>query len=284
MSNIFIRHHFIKLNNIDSETDIKLKNLNILSFPLHNKVVKKTDNELFIIKFYKYYQINNLVDKDYDFFDKNNFNYKYFELFIILDYLNHKLEHPYFLDYIGLINIHYYYQHNRDITSLYNVGIVMKCYQTLSEYLDINKTLDTKNFIKNIYNIVDLSIYLKNKYEIYHGDIKIDNIVVNDNKYYLIDWGIIMDIDEIYDNKKRPLDGNTEMYPHYNVTSEQFFIYSIGILMVRILGWNYGIKYTDFIQSYTLSLILEKIPREIISIFEELIYDICNNKIENIYE
>ena len=284
MSNIFIKHDIIKLNNIDNDTLIKLNNLNILSFPVQNKTVKKTDNG-FIIKFYKYYNINNLIDINNNYFDNNNNNnHYYFELFLIMDYLNKKLEHPFFLNYIGLINIHNYYQYNRDISTLYNIGIVMTCYQTLSEYLDNNLILDPIKFITNIYNIVDLSIYLKDNYKIYHGDIKIDNIVVKDDIYYLIDWEIVMEIDSVYDINNRPTNGNTEMYPHYNVTSEGFFIYSIGILMIRIIGWNYDVNYNDFIKTFALPSILVKIPLEKIVLYEDLINDIYNKKIEDIYD
>ena len=282
MNNYNIKHQIIKLNNnIDNDNYKKLYNLNIKSYPLNNKMVKKTDNGL-IIKFYKYYNLSDLIDKNYNYFDDINKNYKYFEIFIILDYLNNKLDHPYFFNYVGITNIFYFYQLNRDITSIYNIGILMERYQTLTEYLDMNKTLDIKNCIKNLYNIVDLSIYIKNKYNVYHGDIKIDNILVKDDNYYLIDWGIVLHIDEVYFNSKRPPEGNTEMYPHYNSSSEHFFIYSIGILMIRILGWDYNVEYKDFTKPFILSIILAKIPIVKIGLFEDLIYDIFNKKIEKI--
>jgi hypothetical protein len=171
-----------------------------------------------------------------------------------------------------------------NITTGHNIGIIMEPEETLDEYLQKYKELDKTELLKNIYNIVDLCIYIKDKYGIYHCDIKTQNILVKDNKFYLIDWESVFTINEIYENKSRPNNGNTEMYPHYDVTSEEFVVYSIGVLIIRILGYHYGVRYIDFVNNIPVNEILDKIPDENIMFCEELIINIFTRKLVKIEE
>lgn len=171
-----------------------------------------------------------------------------------------------------------------NIITGHNIGILMEPEETLDDYLQKNQELDKNEILKNIYNIVDLCIYIKDKYGIYHCDIKTQNILVKDNKFYLIDWENIFLINEVYKNKSRPDNGNTEMYPHYDVTCDEFVVYSIGVLIVRILGYYSGVGYADFVNNIPIDDILDKIPDENIMFCEELIIDIFNRKIVKIEE
>jgi hypothetical protein len=171
-----------------------------------------------------------------------------------------------------------------NITTGHNIGILMEPEETLNEYLEKNKELNKNEILKNIYNIVDLCIYIKDKYGIYHCDIKPNNILVKDNIFYLIDWEIIFLKNEIYQNKSRPNNGNTEMYPHYDVTSEEFVVYSIGVLIIRTLGYYYDIGYEDFVNNVPVDEILNKIPYEKIEFCKELIINIFARKIVKIEE
>jgi len=282
MENIFVGHNFIKINNnIDKNLYINLYNFNITSYQINYKRIKKTDNG-YVIKFFKYSLIDKIMDPTYNFFNINNLDCTDAEPFIILEYLNNKIDHPYFFKYTGITKINNFFHHNEYVKTSFNIGIVMENCETLDQYLDRNVKLNLTEFIKNICNIVDLSIYIKNKYNIYHADVKLDNILVKDNTYYLIDWETIYHKYDMYYNIDRPSNGNTEMYPHYDASGEYFFIYSIGILMIRILGYHFNIKYTDFVKEFILENILEKIILDDIVLFEDLIYDIYEKKIENI--
>lgn len=171
-----------------------------------------------------------------------------------------------------------------NILTGHNIGILMEPEETLDDYLEKNKELDKNEILKNIYNIVDLCIYIKDKYGIYHCDIKTQNILVKDNKFYLIDWENIFLINELYQNKLRPNNGNTEMYPHYDVTSEEFVVYSIGVLIIRILGYHSGVRYADFVDNIPVDEILDKIPDDNVMFCEELIINIFSRKIVKIEE
>jgi len=165
-------------------------------------------------------------------------------------------------------------------------GIIMPIYQTLTNYLNENKNeIKLIDLVKNIINILDLAILIRDKYHIFHGDLKIDNILINNDNFYLIDWEILIKEDEKYYTWQRPKEGNTEMYPFYNCTAEQFFIHSIGVLLLRIFGWNYEVTYKDFIESYSLNYIFTKFPKdsEIYNI-EYIIVDIFNKNYSKIEE
>lgn len=219
---------------------------------------------------------------------------------LVIKYLSGEFESPAFLEYKAVIEIEksskntsYMLENISNLNRINNTiklksnnryGIVMPKYQPLSNYLNYNE-LDLICLMENIINIIDLSILIRDKYKIFHGDLKIDNIVVNNDKFYLIDWEIIFNEGEEYYTWERPKDGNTEMYPHYNCTAEQFFIHSMGVLLLRILGWNYDVVYKDFIENYSLNYILTKFPSDSnICIIEDILIDIFNRKYNKIEE
>ena len=72
------------------------------------------------------------------------------------------------------------------------------------------------------------------------------------------------------------------MYPFYDATAEQFFIYSIGVLIVRIIGYHYGVTYLDFVDNLNIIYILSKIPYEHSKKYDSIILDICKKKIKKI--
>ena len=234
---------------------------------------------------------------------------------LIIKYLSGEFESPAFLEYKAIIEItkvskstSYMLENINKLTTYKNTispsiqnintnndntiklksnntyGIIMPKYQTLSNYLNDNE-LDLKCLVENIINIMDLAILIRDKYKIFHADLKIDNIVVNNDKFYLIDWELIFKEDEKYYTWQRPNNGNTEMYPYYDCTAEQFFIHSIGVLLLRIYGWNYEVTYKDFIQHYSLNYILTKFPQDSdIYNIECILIDIFNRKYTKIEE
>jgi hypothetical protein len=310
--------------NITDDFQSKINNIIIDTYPNINNKVKNTQNNIYIkfyhsnditnIKDLTYSYFNDNKKKDYD----------DIEIFLIKEYLIGNLNHLYFYDYKGITEVKNYNKYvnglptlsninlnmnstigstpipsynlyskndNKIFSSLgyniitgHNVGILMESEQTLDDYLQKNNVLNNNEILKNIYNIVDLCIYIKDKYGIYHGDIKIQNILVKDNKFYLIDWENIFTINDVYQNKLRPNNGNTEMYPHYDVTCDEFVVYSIGVLIVRILGYYSGVGYIDFVNNIPIDDILDKIPDENILLFEELIIEIFSRKIVKIEE
>ena len=290
--NIYLSYNVLSYNNnLDQLSIDELKNYKIDDTDRINKI----DNNIII-------KICEEDDKD--------------EAELIIKYLAGEFKSPAFLEYKAIIEVLKPYQKDTSkiLENIYNLstykntispsirnnntittiklkinrryGIIMPLYQTLSNYLNENKNeIELINLVKNIINILDLAILIRDKYQIFHADLKIDNILVNDNKFYLIDWEIIFKEDEKYYTWQRPTDGNTEMYPFYNCTAEQFFIHSIGVLLLRILGWNYEITYKDFIENYSLNYIFTKFPRdsEIYKI-EYILVDIFNKNYIKIEE
>jgi hypothetical protein len=159
----------------------------------------------------------------------------------------------------------------------------MPQYEKLTTYLN-NNDLDLELILLNIVGILDLSILIRDKYNLIHPDVKLCNIVVDNNIFYLIDWEEAFHKDEMYYNYQRPKDGNTEMYPFYNATAEQFLIHSIGVLLVRIIGYNNEITYKDFMDNIRIEYILSKIPNDIVRPLEPLIMDIFTRKFNKIEE
>jgi hypothetical protein len=163
-----------------------------------------------------------------------------------------------------------------------NYGIIMPKYETLPEYLKKFIDIDSKLLLSNILGILDLCIGIRDTYNFYHKDIKIDNILIKDDKFYLIDWEFIIEQGSIYFSSDRPNEGNTEMYPFYDATGEQFLIHSIGVLLCRIIGYNYNISFKDFIENYAIKYILSNIPDDKIKLYESIILNIYNKKYQKI--
>jgi hypothetical protein len=157
-------------------------------------------------------------------------------------------------------------------------GIIMPLYETLPEYLEKNNDIDPKLLLSNILGILDLCINIRDTYKFYHKDVKIDNILIKDNIFYLIDWEFIIENGNIYFSIDRPGEGNTEMYPFYDATGEQFLIHSFGVLLSRIIGYNYNISYKDFMENYAIEYILSNIPEKKIKLYESIILNIYNKK------
>jgi len=225
------------------------------------------------------------------------------EFYLIKEYITQQFKHQYFLDYYSIIlfdcnlinspdlitKLTYYKDVvspmlNTDNKNVNTIGYIMPKYEPLQKYLNNNNNLSPILLINNILGILDLSILIRDKYELIHSDVKICNIVVNNDTFYLIDWECAFFTDEVYYSSDRPKTGNTEMYPFYDVTAEQFFIHSIGVLIVRILGYRYEVTYKDFIKHLNIKYILTKIPYDIIKPFEYLIIDIFDRKLTKIEE
>jgi hypothetical protein len=250
---------------------------------------------------------NNLVIKYVSIIDEiNQTQYKdNTELFLIKKYLMNEFTHLNFLNYYAIIKFN-----NNNINlnidddqikklTIYknkispalnnttckhnNLGIIMPQYEKLSSYLNNNK-ISTELILLNIIGILDLSILIRDKYDFIHPDVKLCNIVVNDNIFYLIDWEEAFNINDMYYSYQRPSIGNTEMYPFYNATAEQFLIHSIGVLIVRIIGFHSEITYKDFMDNIRIEYILGKIPNDIVKPFELLIIDIFTRKFNKIEE
>lgn len=270
-------------------------------------------NTIKLLKIDNQYRINiknNLVIKYINVIeDSNQTQYKdNTELFLIKKYLMNEFTHLNFLNYYAIIKFDNNINLNIDddqiqkltifknrispflnkivnnTTSKYeNYGIIMPQYEKLTSYLN-NNEIDTELILLNIIGILDLSILIRDKYNFIHPDVKLCNIVVNNNIFYLIDWEEAFDKNEMYYNYQRPPDGNTEMYPFYNATAEQFLIHSIGVLIVRIVGFHNEITYKDFMNNIRIEYILSKIPNDILRPFESLIMDIFTRKFNKIEE
>jgi len=294
MNNVvyLLNHEVIKYNkNIDETTMNNCKNiLDIEKIPTYNKRLIVANNN-FVVKF---------LDYSINIIDNPTLNYKYSELFLVNQYLDNKFSHPYFLPYIAITKIINFnrkiikYIENEDpdvekntmvqneyISLIHdmNIGIIMPKCITLEKYLFDNQDLDYTFVLTNIYNILDLAILFRDKYNIIHCDVKLDNIVVNNNIFYLIDWENAFERNEKYYHEDRPTDGNTEMYPHYDTNSEQFFVYSIGVLITRIIGFHYGVRCYDFIENHLLNYVLSKIPNSVLEYYEDLLIHIFVIKI-----
>ena len=230
------------------------------------------------------------------------------ELFLIKKYLMNEFTHLNFLNYYAIVkfdNKKLIYDKDDPFTKLTiyknrispglnniinnttckyeNYRIIMPQYEKLSSYLN-NNEIDTELILLNIIGILDLSILIRDKYNFIHPDVKLCNIIVNNNIFYLIDWEEAFHIDDVYYNYQRPLDGNTEMYPYYDATAEQFLIHSIGVLIIRIIGFHCEITYKDFMDNIRIEYILGKIPNDIVRPYESLIMDIFTRKFNKIEE
>jgi len=248
----------------------------------------------FIIKCFK-------INEEFD--EKNS------EIFLIEKYLMNEFSHNNYLNYYAIIKINKNYNITNDkddsLTKLTiyknkispmlnsienkskdkydNIAVVMPHYEKLSDYLNDND-ITINILLENIIGILDLSILIRDKYNYIHPDVKLCNIVVDNNKFYLIDWEDAYLTKDTYYNQFRPTDGNTEMYPYYDATAEQFLIHSIGVLIVRIIGYHFEITYKDFMENYSIHYILTKIPNKNLRPYEHLILDIFSRKFNKIEE
>jgi hypothetical protein len=264
--------------NIDDTLLEKIKTLPIIDYYNQDERVVYDNLNKIYIKFINKYENNS---------ELNN------EVFITSEILNNRLKNTHLIDFYGIINIiknkptNYissliYKEYNSPETDKrlkvtkhekeINVcGILMPEYDTLESYLDKIDCIEPKILLFNILGILDLMIYVRDKYKYVHSDIKIQNILIKDNIFYVIDWEDIRKMNDPYYSFYRPTEGNTEMYPFYDVSAEQFFIYSIGILIVRILGYKHGVTYKHFMDNKYITQILKMIPPELTKIYEDVI-------------
>jgi serine/threonine protein kinase len=281
------------MNTLDYE--IILSNKNITTELIEEMKKLKIDKEI--------------VDKRVAIYNKKNFVVKYInkyeiypnknaEFIIVEDVINKKFVNPHIIDIYAMIKFNYIKKSTtilkKDISPHTtkkrkiededhdNFGFIMPIYETLSEYLEKNNDIDPKLLLSNILGILDLCISIRDTYNFYHKDIKIDNILIKDDIFYLIDWEFIIENGSIYFSDERPIQGNTEMYPFYDATGEQFLIHSIGVLITRIIGFNYNVTYEDFMKNYAIEYILSNIPEEKTELYEKLLLNIYDKKYQKI--
>lgn len=247
---------------------------------LNNKLdttILNTIKSLRIDNTYRISSTDNIVIKCFQINEESDV--KDSEIFLIEKYLMNEFTHNNYLDYYAIVKIN-----NNKSKNIHNdIAVVMPHYKKLSDYLydnDINMNI----LLENINGILDLCILIRDKYNYIHPDVKLCNIVVNNNRFYLIDWEYAYLTKDMYYTKFRPIEGNTEMYPFYDATSEQFLIHSIGVLIIRILGFHFEITHNDFMSNYSIHYILTKIPNNIIIPYTSLILDIFTRKFNKIEE
>jgi len=282
------------MNNLDYE--LILYNKNLSTELIEQMKVLKIDREI-IDRRVAIYKEKNFVVKyinKYDIYPSKNA-----EFIIVKDIINNKFTNPHLIDIHAMIKFNCtkkitHILEKKDISphttkkrkieddEQDNYGIIMSIYETLPEYLLKNNDIDPKLLLSNILGILDLCINIRNTYNFYHKDIKVDNILIKDDRFYLIDWEFIIAYDSIYFSSDRPKEGNTEMYPFYDATGEQFLIHSIGVLITRIIGYNYNITFEDFMQNYAIDYILSNIPEEKTELYETLLLNIFDKKYNKI--
>jgi serine/threonine protein kinase len=283
--------------------------MNILDYEI---ILSNKNNTTELIEEMKLLKIDKeIVDKRVAIYKKENFVVKYInkyeiypnknaEFIIVEDVINKKFVNPHLIDMHAMIKFNYTKKltqilvKKKDISPHItkkikledeehdNFGFIMPIYETLSEYLQKNNDIDPKLLLSNILGILDLCIDIRDTYNFYHKDIKIDNILIKNNRFYLIDWEFIIEKGSIYFSDERPTQGNTEMYPFYNATGEQFLIHSIGVLITRIIGFNYNVTYDDFMKNYAIEYILSNIPEEKTELYEKLLLNIYDKKYQKI--
>jgi len=252
--------------------------VNNISFKIliHNpdidfSILKKIET-LNINKLYNYNK-RVIIDEDTNICIK--FSEKNSELFFTSEIINKYIEDKHLIQYYGIIELY----EDGNTTDLF--GILMANYNTLDKYLE-NIDIDSKLLLSNILGIIDLTIKVRDKYDFIHGDLKINNILIKNDIFYLIDWEYILYTTDLYSTKNRPKTGNTEMYPFYDATSEEFFIHSVGVLIVRILGYNYNVTYKCFMKNLSIYYMLSCIPIKNRFIFENIINSIFNREYHKI--
>jgi len=292
---LYINHEIIKFSTItnDCAKDICNKILELDKIPTYKKRLIHSNNN-FVIKFIQY---------DIDKLNNEKCNNLDSEIYLINQYLENKFSHPSFFPYTAITNIINFGRKVLDnsdsneininkskviqdeyitLVTPMNIGIIMPKYTPFEMYLFDNQDLEYTFVLKNILNILDLAILIRDKYNMIHCDVKLENVVVNNDIFYLIDWENTFRLDEIYYHEDRSSTGNTEMYPHYDVNSEDFFIYSIGVLITRIIGFHYGVTCHDFMENLLLNYILSKIPNNVLNHYDDLLIHIFVVKIHKI--
>lgn len=153
---------------------------------------------------------------------------------------------------------------NENVTDIGNCDIIRykpKIYQIVYEYggIDLNK-LFVYNHIITKYPNLDIYDFLKKFIEIFkgldilsnhglvHRDIKIDNILFNGNKIFLIDFGLLTNVDMIYK------DNNPEIYYHNNpfYYPSELFLFSALLLNKNIPSYRrpYVEEFLNIINNY----------------------------------
>jgi serine/threonine protein kinase len=120
--------------------------------------------------------------------------------------------------------------------------IVMKCYTPLHNHLKVLKS--KKIFNKNIVTDILIDVFngcqwMLNNLNLVHSDLKIDNILVDlkTNNYIISDFGITAKYNKYYYcANKFNYSGNISMYPFYNCYYNKFVLYSIGVLLLNVMG------------------------------------------------
>ena len=120
--------------------------------------------------------------------------------------------------------------------------IIMKCYTPLHIYLEFlktNKKLNKNTITDILIDVFNGCQWISNNFNISHTDLKIDNILVDlkTNNYIISDFGInAKSNDYYYCKNKFKYSGDITMFPFYNCYYKKFVLYSIGVLLLNIMG------------------------------------------------
>lgn len=169
------------------------------------------------------YLCNNTFSKDLNLVSKIFINKKYWEeeIELNLKVLSHDTENNFTIqminycefiytsEFINSVNIdekkdkgvfNYLKENDKAYQIIYEYGGI-NLYELLTkkEYLDKIKDINVVDFFKKFVNIFE-GVKLLNSKNLYHSDIKPDNVLFNidKNKFNLIDFGFITDINNVY--------------------------------------------------------------------------------------
>jgi serine/threonine protein kinase len=186
-------------------------------------------------------------------------------------------------------------------TFLNKITISQKCYQIVYEYggIDLYSLLTEKKhidkisnlnvivFLKSFINIIK-GVNLLNSKNLYHSDIKPDNILYNieNNKFNLIDFGLMTDINNIYDiNSIKNFEDTTfAYYPNeYNIL---LYITKNSLSEIKIINTplNINLLFNDYLIK-NFNIIKDKYKLKNIHLDKlELLIDEIRKKKENYQE